>query len=136
MSYQASAELQRAVFAVLSGNAAVQTVIGDAIFDAPPEGTVPEIYALIGEERTLDRSSKTGQAALHDFVIVLRGTGSGFLRIKDAAEAVCDALVGARPVLNRGICCNITYRSGRARRLRAKAGREITLTFRAFIDEI
>ena len=44
MSYAVSGALQAAVFAALSGDAALAALVGSAIYDAVPAGTVPDLY--------------------------------------------------------------------------------------------
>ena len=46
MSYAISGALQQAVFAALLDDGTLQGLVGDAIYDALPAGTLPRIYVL------------------------------------------------------------------------------------------
>jgi hypothetical protein len=79
MSYAMSAALLEAVHARLSGDAALAALVGGAVYDAPPEGALPEIYVAIGPEDVRDRSDGTGRGAWHRFVV---SVVTGFLKLR------------------------------------------------------
>src|SRR6056297_9598 len=47
MSYGVAAALQQAVFERLRGDAALEALVGDAIYDAVPNGAVPPLYVTL-----------------------------------------------------------------------------------------
>ncbi len=134
MNVLASAELQTAVFAVLSNDAALTALVGGNVFDAPPTGELPEIYVLFGEDRVIDRSTKTSDAAVHDFRISVYSTRSGFLSAKETAAAVCAALMPNIVTLASANLVDLSFRAARAVRGPVAERRQVDLTFRAYID--
>ncbi len=136
MSYGMSFALQEAVYAELSTDVVLVGLVGSAIFDAPPIGTPPALYVLLGAEIVRDRSSKTSDGAAHDFVVKVVSDGAGFAAAKGVAGAVCDVLVDARLVLSRGRMSGLGFRRARARRGKGPEGRQIDLTFRAFVENV
>jgi hypothetical protein len=133
MSYGMSASLQASVYAALTGNAAVASLSGGAIYDALPPGPVPPIYASLGPERARDASDKTAAGAVHDFAITVVSQAAGFASAKALAAAISDALIGADLVMTRGRMVRLQFVRALARR--ANGGREIELWFRARIDD-
>jgi hypothetical protein len=133
MSYGMSAVLQAAVYAALSGDAAVASLSGGAVYDALPAGPVPPLFVTLGPERARDASDKTGAGAVHDFAITVVSEAAGFASAKALAAAVSDAVIGADLVLGRGRLVRLGFLRARARR--ANGGREIELWFRAHVDE-
>ena len=131
MSYQAAAALQSAIFARLSGFAALN---GVSIVDAMPAGTAPGTFVLIGPEQVLDQSDKSGGGAEHRFEIAVISDASGFLTAKQVAGAVSEALAGAALTLAAGRLVSIHFLRATARRLEAGDTRRIDMTFRARIE--
>ena len=136
MSYAMSFALQQAVYGELTTDAVLVGLVGTAIFDAPPIGTPPPLYVLLGTEIVKDRSSNTTDGAAHDFVVKVVSDGAGFGAAKEVAGAVCDALAGAPLVLSRGRLSSLGFRKARASRGKAPEGRQILLTFRAFVEDV
>lgn len=135
MSYAMASVLQKAVFGVLSVDSSVQALSGGAVYDALPEGAVPGLFVLVGEEEVRDRSTQTGAMAAHRLVVSVVSEASGFRAAKDLAAAVSDALSGTAPVLDRGRIVNLSFLRARARRVRAGQTRRIDLTFRAIVAD-
>ena len=131
MSYRAAAALQSAIYARLTGFAALA---GVSVVDAMPSGTVPGSFVLIGPEVVTDQSDKTGPGAEHRFDVAVISDASGFLTAKGIAGAVSQALVDAGLVLTTGHLVSIHFIRATARRLDAGAVRRIDLTFRARIE--
>ena len=131
MSYAASAALQSAVFAQLSGFAALA---GVSIVDAMPPGGVLGSFVLLGPEVVVDQSDKSGAGAEHRIDISVISDATGFLTAKAIAGAVSDALVGADLALTTGTLVSISFLRATARRLNTGAVRRIDLTFRARIE--
>ena len=137
MSYAASVALQGAVYQTLRGNAALNTLIGDAVYDAMPVAAPGGTYVSLGPEEVRDAGDMTASGSSHDFVIsVLSGAdeANGFGEVKAVAVAVTDALEGAALDLARGRMVGMWFQRARARRVENGAGRRIDLTFRARID--
>ncbi|PZQ51643.1 MAG: DUF3168 domain-containing protein [Rhodovulum sulfidophilum] len=129
--------LQRAVYARLSGDAALGALVGDAIYDAPPERSdVAKIAHLtLGEDRARPFDTKTSRGARHEFAVGVHSGEDGFATAKRIAAAVCDALVGAPLSLERGHLVSIDFVRATAERAAAPAKRAVTLLFRAVIDQ-
>lgn len=134
MSYGVSAALQGAVYQRLTGDAALTALVGSAIYDALPSGTLPDLYVSLGPEEARDRSDKTGAGALHLFTISVVSAAAGFQAAKDAAAAVSDALVDAPLSLTRGTLVSLQFDRARAQRL-TDGTRRIDLRFRARVDD-
>ena len=132
MSYAATAALQSAVYGALIGDANVHGLTGGAIYDALPEGAVPQTYVSLGPERVRDASDKTGAGAVHDFPITVVTDSAGYHLGKQIAAAISDVLVGADLALSRGSLSALHFRRARARRVGDT--REIEVWFRAFVD--
>ena len=91
MSYAVSGALQAAVFAALSGDAALAALVGSAIYDAVPAGTVPDLYVRLGTETVREASDGSGAGAVHLLTVSVITTNPGFARAAarriDAASA-------------------------------------------------
>ena len=135
MTYAVSYALQAALFATLSADTSLNSLVGGNIFDATPSGTAPDLYVLIGDETVRDRSSKTHSAAYHDVVIRVVSDAAGFSTAKQVAAAVCDALIDASIPLNRGSLVGIRFVRARAVRGDSPGIRQIDLTFRAHVAD-
>ncbi len=134
MSYGSAAALQAAVYQRLMADSAVDALVGSAIYDAVPPGTLPDTYVSLGPEDARDRSDKTGAGAEHDFTVSVVTDAAGFQAAKDIAGAVTDALVGAELILARGRLVDLWFLRARARRVGAADQRRIDLWFRARVD--
>lgn len=135
MSYASGAALQAAVFQRLAADAALAALVGTAIFDAVPPGTVTGTYVSLGPEDVRDASDTTGGGALHEFTVSVVTDASGFLQAKAVAVAVSDALTGAPLVLARGHLVGLWFLKARARRVQTGEMRRIDLSFRARIED-
>lgn len=135
MSYASGAALQAAVFQRLAADAALAALVGTAIFDAVPPGTVTGTYVSLGPEDVRDASDTTGGGALHEFTVSVVTDASGFLQAKAVAVAVSDALTGAPLVLARGHLVGLWFLQARARRVQTGEMRRIDLSFRARIED-
>ncbi len=131
MSYQAAAALQSAIYARLSGFAALA---GVSIVDAMPSGVAAGSFVLIGPEAVLDQSDKSGAGAEHRFEIAVISDAAGFLTAKGIAAAVSAALVDAELALATGSLVSLRFIRANARRLDEGAVRRIDMSFRARIE--
>ena len=127
MSYRASAALQSAVYACLSGDETITA----PVFDAAPSGTLPETYVILGAEEVKDRSDAEDWGALHWFDVSVVSTVAGFLEAKQVAAAIAAALEDSDLPLSSGRLVWLKFLKGKARR--TADGRQIDLRFRAQI---
>ncbi|RBW60206.1 DUF3168 domain-containing protein [Ruegeria sp. A3M17] len=136
MSYGVSAALQAAVFQQLSGDTRVNDLSGGAIYDAVPVGAVPQTYVALGPEEVRDASDRSGGGAVHRFTVSVVSEAAGFGAAKTLAGAVCDALDGAMPSLDRGCLVGLWFERASARRAgTGGAVRQIDLKFRARVED-
>jgi hypothetical protein len=134
MSYAIGAALQAAVYARLQGDLVLTDLVGAAVYDAVPAGTVTGTYVSLGPEDARDASDKTGDGAVHDFIVSVITDEAGFQAAKQVAEAISDALLGAELVLSRGHVVGVWFLKAKARRVDKGATRRIDLTFRARVE--
>ena len=135
MSYGVAAALQAAVWARLTGAAALTALVGGAVHDALPPGPVPQTWVAIGPEEVRDRSDRSGAGAEHEFTVSVVSAEAGFQTAKAVAGAVTDALNGADLTLARGRLVGLWFHRARARRLDDGAVRRIDVIFRARTEE-
>ena len=135
MSYGVSAALQRAVFGQLAADAGLAALVGPAIYDALPTGTLPPLYVVLGAEDVRDASDKTGAGAEHSFTVSIVTESAGFATAKEAAAAVSDALVDATLILDRGSLVSLNFYKAKAARVGTGAMRQINLIFRARVAD-
>ncbi|MBI1416684.1 MAG: DUF3168 domain-containing protein [Limimaricola sp.] len=135
MSYGVAAALQAAVFQRLSGWPALMALVGAEVHDALPSGPVPALYVALGPEVVRDRSDQTGHGAEHDFTVSVVTDMAGFAAAKEAAAAVSDALVDAPLTLERGRLIALNFHRAMAARAGGKDRRQITLHFRARVED-
>ena len=135
MSYGVAAALQAAVYQRLMADTALDALVGDAIYDAVPPGTMTGTYVSLGPEDAKDASDQVGRGASHDFVVSVVTDQAGFQTVKAAASAVSDALTGAALALARGRLVGLWFVKARARRVEEADVRRIDLTFRARVED-
>ncbi|MCV6598446.1 MAG: DUF3168 domain-containing protein [Mangrovicoccus sp.] len=136
MSYAASAEMQRALYDLLTSDAAPAELAGVPVVDRMAEGTLPPLYIALGPERVRDGSTKTSRGAEHRLTITVISALGGFAQIKQIAGAICTHLEGQRPSLSQGQVAGLQFLSAQARRGPSGAERRLDLSFRAFVDDI
>ncbi|MEX1661758.1 DUF3168 domain-containing protein [uncultured Thioclava sp.] len=134
MSYAIGAALQGAVYQRLQGDVVLSDLVGAAVYDAVPAGTVTGTYVSLGPEDARDASDKTGDGAVHDFIVSVITDEAGFQAGKQVAEAISDALLGADLELSRGHVVGLWFLKAKARRVDKGATRRIDLTFRARVE--
>lgn len=135
MSYGTASALQAAVYQQLFTDPALGTLVGTAIYDALPTGTLPPLYVAIGPEVARDRSDKTGAGAEHEFTVSVVTDVAGFAGAKEAAAAVSDALIDAPLVLTRGKLVSLFFYRATASRVGTNDQRQINLVFRARVQD-
>ena len=135
MSYGMAAALQAAVYQHLAADVALAALVGAAIYDSVPPGTVTGTYVSLGPEDVKDASDQTDGGAFHEFAISIVTDQAGFQEAKAVAAAVSDALTGAALTLSRGHLVGLWFLKARARRVEKADMRRIDLTFRARVSE-
>ena len=95
----ASWALQSAVFAALSGDAALQSLISTRIFDAVPrDAAFP--YAVLGDGKETNWDTATEEGSEHEFTVTAWSRNGGHKEAKSVADAVRFVLNGATLSLN------------------------------------
>ncbi|WP_298256665.1 DUF3168 domain-containing protein [uncultured Litoreibacter sp.] len=135
MTYAISAALQGAVYGALAGDAGLSGLVGGAIFDAEPAGSLPELYVTLGPESVRAGSDGSGGGAVHEFIISVVTDAAGFSTAKQAGVAVCDLLIDADLELDRGRLVSCRFLKAKAARAESGTARRIDLTFRARVDD-
>ncbi|WP_270730773.1 DUF3168 domain-containing protein [Shimia sp. Alg240-R146] len=136
MSYGAAQALQQAIFERLSTDVGVIAEVGTAVYDAVPQGNLPNLYVSLGQETALDRSDKDSAGIEHRFVISVIADQAGYAGAKSAAGAICDALVDADLALSRGRLVYLNFDRAVARKDTSANLRRIDLRFRARIEDM
>lgn len=135
MSYGVGAALQEAVFGALETDVSLNALVGNDIFDQLPVGKVPDLFVSIGPETVLDRSDKDVGGAEHRFVVSVIGDASGFSRVKAAAAAVSDVLIGLDASLSRGRLVYLRFDRAVVKRDGRKNLRRVDLRFVARVED-
>ncbi len=135
MSYGVASALQAAVYQQLFTDPILGGLVGMAIYDALPTGTLPPLYVALGPELVRDKSDKTGAGAEHEFTVTVVTDVAGFAVAKDVAAAVSDALVDAPLVLTRGALVSLFFHRATAARVGTNDKRQINLVFRARVSD-
>lgn len=135
MSYGVSQALQMAVYATLQGDAPLTALVGEAVYDAVPAGSVPDIYVALGPEDVTARHDSSGSVTKHRLIVSVVGRADGFALLKSAAGAVSDSLHGATPTLSRGRIMSMDFQKARARKINGNRERRIDLWFRATVED-
>lgn len=135
MSYGVASALQTAVYGQLTADPDLTALVGTAIYDALPSGTLPALYVVLGSEDVRDASDKTGGGALHEFTVTVVTETAGFSTAKVAAAAVSDALVDADLTLTRGTLVSLNFYKAKAARVGTGDVRQINLIFRARVAD-
>lgn len=135
MSFAMSGPLQAAVYAALTADTALAAIVGSAIYDAVPTGTLPPIYVRLGSETVTDASDCSSAGALHVFAISVITTSPGFAQAKAAAAAISDVLHGGDFSLSRGRLVYLRFERARATREESAATRQIELRFAARVQD-
>lgn len=133
MSYRHGAALQVALYQVLSVDPQVAALVGTAIYDVMPTGSLPPTYVAIGPEAVLGRRDTSGTCTQHDVTVSVVTNTSGFHHAKSVAEAVDAALANAALSLPGAKLVDFGFRKAKAYRIENGGGRRIDLTFRAHV---
>lgn len=135
MSYGVASALQAAVYQKVSNDPAVTGLVGSAVYDALPPGTLPSTYVTLGPESVREKSDKSGRGALHTITISVVTDGAGFQAAKDVAAAISDALDDSDLSLSRGTLIYLNFDRALAKLEGTGAQRRIDLRFRARVED-
>ncbi len=135
MSYGVSSALQMAIYQHLAADTALSVLVGNAIYDALPAGTLPNLYVTLGPETVREKSDKTGHGALHTITVSVVTDRAGFQTAKEVAGAVSDALVDADLTLARGRLVYLAFDRALAKLEGTGTQRRIDLRFRARVED-
>ncbi|MFY0648080.1 DUF3168 domain-containing protein [Sulfitobacter geojensis] len=135
MSFAMSGPLQRAVYDALSADPVLGMIVGSAIYDAVPTGTLPAIYVRLGSEEVKDASDGSGAGAVHRFTVSVITSSPGFAQAKEAAAAISDTLHNGNFTLSRGRLVSLRFERAKASRVEAAATRQIDLRFAARVQD-
>lgn len=125
--------LQSAIYDRLSQDVDLAAIVSTHIYDAVPAGPVPDMYVLLGEEAVKDASDQSGAGAVHEVLISVMSTADSFLTLKQAGDAIWQALDSAPLVLSRGRVVGLWFSSSAAKRSSAGV-RKIDLKFKARVE--
>lgn len=136
MSMGLSAPLQKALYEQLTA-AAELAFLGGRIFDDAPvrDAEVSEVFVTLGDERVRPWSTATERGAEHEVDIRIHAPIRGFLKVKEAAAAICEVIEASPPQMSRGIVVSHRFTRARTQREEGGAGRRIDLTFRFAIED-
>ncbi|MFO7772188.1 MAG: DUF3168 domain-containing protein [Roseovarius gahaiensis] len=135
MSYAAAAALQEAVFQRLASDTDLAALVGGAIYDTVPAGSLPETYVTLGPEDVRARSDGSGGGAWHRFAVSVITSAAGFHAAKQVAATISEILTDADLPLGHGHLVALNFYRARARREGTGAQRRIDLTFRAWTQD-
>jgi len=136
MSYGPSAALQAAVYQHLLADVGVSALVGAAVYDALPAGSLPPTYVTLGPEEVRDRSDSTAIGALIRFTVTVTTSAAGFGAAKSIAAAITDALQGADLTLSRGTLAGLWFERAAAKRTGTGGSlRAVELRFRARVED-
>ncbi len=139
MSMALSAALQGAVYAALVADPALVALVGSEVYDAPlPVGSSlpPGEFVTLGEEVVRPFGSVTSSGAVHDFVVSVHSTASGFGAAKAVAAAVSAVLVDAALPVSGGALVALRFVKAQAKRGVAPELRRIDMRFRAVVENV
>ena len=137
MSLDFSLDLQGAIYQRLVADPDLSSLIGGAVYDAPPEVDPAHrlAHVMLGEERARPFDTKTSRGAIHEFPIVVSSGAEGFAAAKRIASAVCAALVDAPLSIGSAKLVSLRFLRAVAERGAAPEKRRVSLLFRAVIDQ-
>lgn len=132
MSVSGSLALQEALYAALSGDAALSALVGGRIHDEPVHlddpAADPGPYVTLGDERVRDWSAVGMTGATHETQVSVHSAAGGFREVKEIAAEIERVLVTADLSLSGGRVVTRVLRGARARRI-AEGGRRIDLAW-------
>lgn len=137
MSVLRSLALQEAIYAALSGDAALSALVDGRINDEPIHLDDPNAasgpYVTLGDERVRRWTAQGLLGAIHDAEVSVHSANGGFSTVKQIAGEVERVLSTAELTLSEGRVVTSSLRGARARRF-AEGGRRIDLRFEFRIE--
>lgn len=137
MSMSLSVALQGAVFAALSGDAALIALVGTEIYDAPLPvgGSLPAgEYVTLGEEVVKPFDTVTSSGGRHDFDVTVHSPANGFSAAKTVSAAIASVLIDANLTIPGGSLISLRFLKAKAKRGVAPELRRIEMRFRAVVE--
>ena len=136
MSMEFSAPLQKALYEQLTTAPELGFLEGRIFDDAPlRDAEVSQVFVTLGDERVRPWSTATERGAEHEADIRVHAPIRGFLKVKEAAAAICAVIEASPPQMSRGLVVNHRFTRARTQREEGGAGRRIDLTFRFAIED-
>lgn len=134
MSYALSEGLQAAIYARLTADAELASLVGASIYDAVPDAA-PDLFVALGQEDARTARDASGQVTTHDLKVSVVTRMGGYVTAKRVAGRLSDVLSDAELALPRGRVISLRFRLARARRDEGENTRRIDLWFRARLDD-
>jgi len=131
----ASFALQQALYAALSADGAVQSLIGDRLFDAVPRASAFP-YAVIGADSETNWSTATDDGSEHIAAVDIWSRGGGFKETKLIADVVRSALDDASLAPPGQTLIGIRYQGADYARETDGETYRATLHFRAVLEPV
>lgn len=137
MTFALSWPLQKAVYASLRADPEIAALVGDRVFDEPPQrdpGCDQGPLILIGDDAAEAWGAGADEGAAHVLDVAVVSSARGFAEAKRIAGAICDALRDPLP-LERGRVVSTTFMTGRTARPQGGGVRRIDLRFRVVLED-
>ncbi|MEO0343565.1 MAG: DUF3168 domain-containing protein [Pseudomonadota bacterium] len=128
--------IQAFIYNSLTTAPAVIDLVGDAVYDAAPQGGLPDLAVMIGAEEVLDASDILASARLHRAEIELVGRGAGFSTMKNAADAIRACLESDTGPAGDGAITRVRFHRAQSLRETSDGLRRIRMRFDIFFDGI
>ena len=139
MSLALSGEFQGAIYGALTGDVALNALVGSEIYDAPlPSGGALPLgeHVTLGEGVVKPFGTVTSSGGVHDFDVVVHSTANGFAAAKLVVAAVSNVLVDANLSVSGGQLVSLRFVKAKAKRGVAPELRRVEMRFRAVVEEI
>jgi hypothetical protein len=129
----ASWALQSAVFAALSGDATMQSLIDTRLYDAVPlNPTFP--YAVLGDGKETNADTATEEGSEHEFTVTVWSQSGGHKEAKSIADAIRFRLNNATLSLDGHALVDLRFQDCEYARQTAGQTYSATLSFRAVTE--
>jgi hypothetical protein len=126
--------LRAALFARLSGDAQLATLLGGPrVYDEPPRAA-PAPYVVLGDLATRDLSGDEAPAHEHELALEIWSREGGLSQALRAADRVASLIDGAALALDGFRLASLAWISTDASRIAANDLRRATLAFRAVTE--
>ena len=129
----ASFSLQAAIFAALSADSTLQSLIGARLYDAVPQAPAFP-YAVLGDDAETNWDTATEQGSEHIITVDVWSRGGGHKESKAIADAVRTVLDGAALTPPGQTLIDIRYQGAAFARADDGETYRATLKFRAVLE--